>query len=114
LPALLIGGLLWYLGGLLPACQVTENDRLTSPDAGFDLVVFSRNCGATTGPNTQAALIPAGDPLPDDAASFLSIGVEADLAARWNSEGHIEMTLPADGTVYRQDDAVAGFAVIYR
>lgn len=81
-PALLIGGLLWYLSSLLPDCEIAEHSRLTSPDASFDLVIFSRNCGATTGSNTQAALIPAGEGLPDDAASFASIGVEADLNPR--------------------------------
>lgn len=114
LPAVLIGGVLWYLSSLLPSCETTEHGRLTSPDASFDLVVFSRNCGATTGLNTQAALIPAGDDLPDDAASFASVGTEADLDPRWDAYGNIELTLPADATTYRQDDAVAGIAVIYR
>ena len=114
LPALAIGGLLWALTGLLPSCGITEHTRLAAPDQRFDLVVFSRSCGARTGPNTQAALIPMGDDIPEDAASFVSIGADADLAPRWDGLGNIELTIPADATIYRQDDTVAGLAVIYR
>lgn len=114
IPALLVGGLLWYASSLLPSCQTTQHQRLPSPDNTFDLVIFSRDCGATTGANTQAALIPNGDTLPDDAASFLSIGTAADLAPRWDSPTSITLTVPAGAQIYRQDASVAGIAVIYR
>tara|TARA_R110002020_G_scaffold36822_1_gene110619 strand:+ start:1018 stop:1413 length:396 start_codon:yes stop_codon:yes gene_type:complete len=114
LPALAIGGLLWALTGLLPSCSTTEQARLTAPDQRFDLVVFARSCGPETGPNTQAALLPVGDTVPEDAASFVSIGADADLAPRWDGFGNIELTIPDGAEIYRQDDAVAGVAVIYR
>ena len=113
LPALLIGAVLWYLSGLLPDCTITEGGRQTSPDGRYDLVIFSRSCG-TTGPNTQAALIPAGDDLPEDAASFLSIGITADIAPRWDGYGNIELAMPPGAPIYRQDDTVADIDVIYR
>jgi hypothetical protein len=112
-PAILVGGGLWYLSGLAPGCTTAISDRLTAPDAQFDLVVFSRSCGETS-PNTQAAVIPAGDDLPEDATSFASIGVAADLDPRWDGFGSIELTLPVGARIYRQDDSVAGIAVIYR
>ena len=114
LPALLVGGLLWYASSLLPSCQTTQHARLPSPDSAFDLVIFSRDCGATTGFNTQAALIPHGDILPDDAASFLSIGATADLAPRWDGPATIELTIPAGAQIYRQDESVAGITLRYR
>ena len=114
LPALAIGGLLWALTGLLPSCGTTQHARLTAPDQRFDLVVFSRSCGPDSGPNTQAALIPVGDDLPDDAASFVSIAADADLAPRWDGFGNIELAIPGNVKIYRQDDTVAGIAVIYR
>ena len=114
LPAVVVGGGLLYLSAQLPSCTIREQQRLVSPGGQFDLVVFSRDCGATTGPNTQAALIPAGDSMPDDAASFASFGVAADLDPRWDGFGNIELTTPADATIYRQDETVAGVSVIYR
>ncbi|KFC65384.1 hypothetical protein FF80_02848 [Devosia sp. LC5] len=113
-PALLVGGLLWYASSLLPSCETIQHARLPSPDSAFDLIVFSRNCGATTGANTQAALIPGGDTLPDDVASFLSIGAAADLAPRWDGPATIALTLPNGVQIYRQDESVAGVAVVYR
>jgi hypothetical protein len=112
IPAALVGGGLWYLSGLLPSCVVVEQARLTSPDGQFDLLVFSRDCD--TGPNTQAALIPDGTTLPEDATSFASIGASADLTPRWDGFGNIELSIPEDTKIYRQDDTVAGVAVIYR
>jgi hypothetical protein len=114
LPAALVGGGLWYLSALLPDCTIREQERLVSPDGHFDLVVFSRDCGTSTGPNTQAALIPAGDIVPEDAAGFASFGVTADLAPRWDGYGNIELTAPAGVTIYRRDEMVAGVSVIYR
>ena len=105
---------LWYLSSFAPTCSTDIAQRLTAPDGQFDLVVFSRDCGASTGPNTQAALIPAGDQLPDDATSFVSVGLATDFAPRWDGFGNIELTVPADAETYRRDETVAGIAVIYR
>lgn len=112
-PAMLVGCALWYFSSLLPSCIVKEQARLTSPDKQFDLVVFSRDCGTTTGPNTQAALIPAAADLPEDAASFLSIGAAADLQPRWDGFGNVELAIPERAEIYRQDEEVAGIVVVY-
>ncbi|UJW86948.1 hypothetical protein [Devosia sp. SL43] len=94
--------------------MINEQARLTSPDGQFDLTIFSRDCGTSTGPNTQAALIPAGGVIPEDAASFASFGTAANLAPRWDGFGNIELTAPEGAEIYRQDDVVAGRSVIYR
>jgi hypothetical protein len=112
-PTLAIGMVLWVLLGTVPDCTVTEHSRATAPDGQFDLVTFSRACGDTS-PNMQAALVPPGEDVPFDAASFVSIGADADLAPRWDGFGSVELTIPSGAEIYRQDDAVAGVAVIYR
>lgn len=112
-PALFIGATLWMVNGLVPACSVEEQQRLPAPDAQFDLVTFTRDCGDTAA-NIQAALVPPGEEVPFDAASFVSVAAAADLAPRWDAYGNIEITLPEGAEVLRQDDAVAGISVIYR
>lgn len=114
LPALVIGGALWLLADAVPGCSVTEHQRLPAPDGKFDLVTFSRACGEDTPANTQAALLPPDDAIPDDVVSFLSVGATTDFAARWIAADALEMTLPADAHLYRHDDAVAGVTVTYR
>ncbi len=112
-PAIAIGMTLWLVNDMIPECVVTEHQRITAPDNQFDLVTFSRACGPTE-PNIQAALVPPGEQVPFDAASFVSVGSEADLQPRWDGYGNIELILPEGAEIYRQDDAVAGIGVIYR
>ena len=112
-PALMIGMTLWFVNDLVPACTVTETARLASPDAQFDLVTFSRDCGNTP-PNIQVALVPPGEDVPFDAASFVSVAASVDLAPRWDAYGNIEITLPSGADILRRDDSVAGISVIYR
>ncbi len=112
-PAIAIGMTLWLVNDMIPECVVSEHQRLTAPDNQFDLVTFSRACGPTE-PNMQAALVPPGEAVPFDAASFVSLGSETDLQARWDAYGNIELTLPQDAEIYRQDESVAGISVIYR
>jgi hypothetical protein len=112
-PAIAIGMTLWLVNDMIPECMVSEHQRLTAPDSQFDLVTFSRVCGPTE-PNIQAALVPPGEAVPFDAASFVSLGAETDLQARWDAYGNIELTLPQDAEIYRQDESVAGISVIYR
>jgi hypothetical protein len=108
-----IGGTLWVVGDLVPACEIKEQQRLTSPDNQFDLVTFSRVCGETE-PNTQAALVPPGEEVPFDAASFYSVGADADLAPRWLAADSIEIASPAGAEIFRNDASVAGVAVTYK
>lgn len=114
IPALLVGGTLWWLSTLIPGCEATETARLPSPDRAFDLVVYSSDCGSYAAPNSQAALIPLGDTLPEDASSFAAIAGSTALVARWDGQGAIELVLPPSAEVHRRDDAVAGIAVRYR
>ncbi|MCS6762480.1 MAG: hypothetical protein MO846_11400 [Candidatus Devosia symbiotica] len=93
LPALLVGGLLSVAAGYLLSCSTHELARLTAPDQAFDLVIFSRSCGVDSGPNTQMTLILPDDSIPEDAASFLSIGAYTDLAPRWADANTVELTL---------------------
>ena len=114
IPALLVGSALWILGSMVPACRVDEHARLTSPDNKFDLLVFTRACGEDPRPNTQAALLPVGDTLPDDAASFLIIATAVDLAVRWTAPDNLDIAIPAGSDIMRHDDQVAGVTVTYR
>lgn len=112
-PAAFIGATLWMASALVPACSVTERQRLPAPDESFDLVIFARDCGDTA-PNTQAALVPHDEEVPFDAASFVSVASEIDMAPRWDAYRNIELTLPEGAEVLRQDESVAGVTVIYQ
>src|SRR5690606_1643361 len=112
-PAAFIGATLWMVSALVPACSVTERQRLPAPDESFDLVIFARDC-VDTAPNTQAALVPHDEEVPFDAASFVSVASEIYMAPRWHAYRNIELTLPEGAEVLRQDESVAGVTVIYQ
>lgn len=114
LPLLVIAFMIWALTGLFPSCSISEHERIASPDDRHDIVVFSRSCGASTPPNSQAALVPHGEALGADTGSFISIGQAGNLAPRWDAYGNIELTLPETVEIFAQADSVAGISVIYR
>lgn len=113
-PAVAIGMTLWIVADLVPACTITEHARASAPDGRFDLVTYSRNCGERTEPNSQAALLPKGDPIPADAVAFAQVNGDVDLAPAWTRDGEIEITLPEGDNVVRRDPSVAGVDVVYR
>lgn len=112
-PAAMIGSTLWLVSSMVPECVVSESQRLPAPDESFDLVIFSRDCGDTA-PNTQAALVPHGEEVPFDAASFVSVAAETEMAPRWDAYGNIELSLPEGIEMLRRDENVAGVTVIYQ
>lgn len=113
LPALMVGMALWFIADTYPDCSITEKSRLTAPDGAFDLVTFSRSCGDSTPVNTQAALVPPGETVPEDAASFLSVGLAIEFAPQWTGDKTLSISVPADAPLFRQDDTVADVAVTY-
>jgi hypothetical protein len=112
-PAAVIGATLWIVSDMVPTCSITEFQRMPAPDGQFDLVTFTRTCGDTP-ENMQAAVVPLREMVPYDAASFVSVLAAADLEPRWSDAGTIEITLPDNAEILRQDGTVAGIDVVYR
>lgn len=111
-PVALVGGLLWWVAGLLPECSNTLVSQLDSPDAGKSMVAFTRDCGAN-GVNTQAVIMPAGGTLDGDATGFVALEGQQELEARWDAYGNLEVTLPQGATIVQQQDEAAGTTIIY-
>lgn len=114
LPAIMIGATFWFLADLFPGCTIAEQQRLTAPDRQFDLVLFSRTCGEDTEDNRQAALVPPGESLPEDATSFFAAATSADLTGEWIDKDNLTIIVPPGADIRRQDAGVAGIAVTYR
>lgn len=114
LPALMIGATFWVLADLIPGCSITEMQRQTAPDQQFDLVVFSRTCGEDTENNRQAVLVPMGEAVPDDAASFFAAATSDNPTGQWIDKSTVALTVPPGADIRRQDTTVAGIAVSYR
>ena len=57
----------WYLGPSMCGNEVVA--QYPSPNGLERLVVFQRDCGATTGFSTQASILPIGKGLKDDSGN---------------------------------------------
>ncbi len=112
IPIALVGGLLWWLSGLVPECSSTILSSLDAPDASKSLLIVARDCGAD-GLNTQAVIMPSGGTLEGDATGFLALEGQHTPEARWDAYGNLEVTLPAGATVVHQQDEAAGISIIY-
>ena len=111
---LLLGMLSTLLMGCDTPCENVVNERVISPDKSFQAVWFSRNCGATTGSNSQVSVVPATDADVQDSGNVLVLNESSPLRMHWRSERELVITGADDGAaVIKKNAAVAGISVVY-
>jgi hypothetical protein len=79
----------------------------SSPSHAISAVVFNRNCGATTGFNTQVSIVPSG------AGNTLILDGTVPLKFLWVSESKLLITGLGSAKVFKQERSVAGVSVVY-
>src|SRR5512145_2213905 len=89
-------GIALLVSAALSACDSScENvlvANVVSPNGNLKAVVFSRNCGATTGFNTQISIAQASDAHPQEAGdTFIADGTLA-LKIQWLSESELSVS----------------------
>ena len=76
-------------------------------------MIFNRNCGATTGFNTQLSVLAKGDAVPKEAGNtFIADGSLA-LRVRWVSESELVITGFQGAKIFKQEKLANGVAVSY-
>ncbi|GAA4861143.1 hypothetical protein GCM10023332_11470 [Luteimonas vadosa] len=112
LPAVLV--ILTALAGCSSNPCVNEiSQTATSPSGTLKAIVFHRNCGATTGFNTQVSIISVSGSLPDSAGNALIIDGSAPLQLQWRSESALHLAGLGSADIFKQEDSVAGVSVSY-
>lgn len=96
-------------------CITEIHQAIPSPSGRLSAFVYEIDCGATTGFNRQVGFAASEwwfwfwqRP------SFFSIHGQHDLSVRWTSEQSLEIVVPKNEAVYRQESAVDGIAIDYR
>ena len=69
--------------GCAGLCANTVTNRVTSPDAKRDAVLYTRDCGATTGYTTQLSLVRAGVALSNEAGNVFIAPDSTELRVEW-------------------------------
>lgn len=95
-----------------------------SPDGTKRLVVFQRDCGATTGFSTQASVLPAKVPLPNEKGNlFISdtdhgaapsgLGGGPSVTVTWESAQSVALTYHPKVRVFKSESDAGGVQVRY-
>lgn len=93
-------------------CGNEVKEELLSPDGKMKLVVFSRDCGATTGFSTQASLLSANATLPNSPGNVFIID-DGDAAVSWENNSKISVLFLRGSHVFKQETLVRGVTIEY-
>lgn len=106
-------GLLLALGGCDAGCSNEVASTIESPRGGHVAVIFNRNCGGTTGFNTQLSVLVKGSAVPKEAGNtFIADGSLA-LKVRWVSESQLVLTGSRGAKIFKQEKLANGVVVSY-
>lgn len=99
-------------------CSGTEcaNETITevvSPNGTKKIVLFSRNCGATTGFNTQGTILNRGDSLPNESGSAFIID-SGSAKVSWADDSKIVVTLEGSARAFKKETFDRGVAIEYQ
>ncbi|MFZ5895184.1 MAG: hypothetical protein ACOY0T_29255 [Myxococcota bacterium] len=122
---LFAGGVLWFLFGVGDdLCANSLLSEYPSPDGGRKLVVFQRDCGATTGFSTQVSLLDANDALPNAGGNVFSADTnhgEAEsgagggprISVRWTSTDSVTIEHSSKVRMFTQHERFDGVTIHY-
>jgi|CXWL01.1.fsa_nt_gi hypothetical protein len=101
------------LAGCIPdTCGNEVKQSLMSPSGKLSAVVFSRDCGATTGFSTQVSIIPTGHSLPNKSGNTFVTSGKIDLSLQWQTD--FILRIQGEGeSVFKQETEVTGVTVKY-
>lgn len=94
-------------------CGNTIAQSMASPSGKTKAVVFSRDCGATTGFSTQVSIIPAGDTLPNEVGNALVLDGTVPIQLQWRSDAALAVSGIGEAQVFREESDVAGVRLSY-
>lgn len=93
-------------------CINEVHQELVSPDGRKKIVVFSRNCGATTGINTQASVLGKSEKLPDEAGNAFVVD-KGSAKVSWKKDGGILVVIESGARIFKKEPSVGGISIEY-
>ncbi len=94
-------------------CSNEPIAEVASPGGTKKIVLFSRNCGATTGFNTQGTILNRGDVVPNDSGSAFIID-SGSAKVSWVGESKIVVTLEGGARAFKKETSDRGVAIEYQ
>jgi hypothetical protein len=122
-----IYGILWVAVGLplSPGCANEVLAEYPSPARQNRLVVFERDCGATTGFSTQASLLPISASLDNEGGNVFDADTDHDkspsgagggpeLRVEWRSENSLILTHHSLARIFKAERRFLGVDIVYK
>ncbi|MEK7950336.1 hypothetical protein [Luteolibacter soli] len=95
-----------------PGCENEVREQLVSPDGVNKVVIFSRNCGATTDFNCQASILPVSKPLPNDVGNaFIFDKGEAKVV--WRDSKTLSVSADSSARSFKREEVLQGVELKY-
>lgn len=95
-------------------CANTVISESPSPSGQLLAVVFERDCGATTGTNTQICFRRSTEPFePEKQPSFLVFEGDGRVSLSWKTPAHLVIRLPPDAKVFQNESEASGIKIEY-
>ncbi|MBF5093951.1 hypothetical protein F1643_05095 [Azospirillum sp. INR13] len=110
-----------YIAFFFDMCRVDNLGGRPSPDGKVSVVIYSVDCGATTGFNTRATFAPANRKFdPDGSKQFLYVRGQHDFHVRWIDAATVEITAAnaaaafGEGNIVQRENSMNGVVISYR
>lgn len=100
----------------LSGCGMCGNNTVlsvTSPNGGYVAVVYTRDCGATTGFSTQVSILTAPGRLKNRPGNILRLDREVNVSVKWNSDMKLAIKGSLDAEDFLRETSFKGIQIQY-
>ena len=107
--------LFWTIGSGLCGNEISQ--EIFSPDNEYKVVVFQRDCGATTGFSTQVSIIRATDELPNKPGNVFIMDGHPDwteVHVQWETNRSVIITYSPEYKVFRAENRLRDFFTVIK
>lgn len=119
-PHLHIKALMWrfvglatgLLAGCADPCANEISQTVLSPSGQFAAVVFNRNCGATTGFNTQVSIVTSGT-VPGEGGNVFIANGSIGLSLQWRGDAELRIAGMGRAAALKREAEASGVKVVY-
>ena len=101
------------LAGCSDICANEPVSSVLSPSGANKAVVFTRDCGATTGWSTQVSILRGSELLRNEGGNTLVVEGKTPVQVTWKSDSAVTLSGASGGRLFKQERAVNGIAVVY-
>lgn len=99
-------------------CQNVPQYRSANPTGIFDVVVFNRNCGATSGNNIQISIVNHNDSIDDyvsgNVLSAFGVSYTEGIKPNWSSKNSINIFIYRSSRIAKKKSYLNGVTISYK